>query len=175
MQVEVVTSMQKLVVKPNAKNNLQHPQMNLLPKHNMFIALWQPPSMSTKMTCPKGGCTKATKMLKCCSNVCSVQDDGPCATCCTWCFIATFNKMVVLQNGAWRKLAHTKWSPTCIKFCCVVEQNVEQEQNGNCNKLTCLKPMVFSVSRINLLGRSLDKVQQTQNGDVGSMLMGVQH
>jgi len=31
MQVEVVTSMQKLVVKPNAKNNLQLPQMNLLP------------------------------------------------------------------------------------------------------------------------------------------------
>jgi hypothetical protein len=56
-----------------------------------------------------------------------------------------------------------------------MEQNVKQEQNGNCNKLTCLKPMVFSVSRINLMGGSLDKVQQTQNGNEGSMLVGVQN
>jgi hypothetical protein len=53
-----------------------------------------------------------------------------------------------------------------------MEQNVEQEQNGNCNKLTGLKPMVFNVSRTNLMGRSLDKVQTTQNGDEGSVLVG---
>jgi hypothetical protein len=56
-----------------------------------------------------------------------------------------------------------------------MEQNVEREKNGSCNKLTSLKPIVFSVSRTNSMGRSLDKVQQTQNGDEGSMLVGVQH
>jgi hypothetical protein len=123
----------------------------------MFIALRQPPWMSTKMTYPKEGCTNATKMLKCYSNVCNVQDNGPCAMCCTWCSVATLSKVAVLQNGAQRKLVHTKWYPTCIKFHCVMEQNVEWEQNGSCNKLTGLKPMVFSVSRTNSMGKSLPK------------------